>query len=174
LGILEQQESQYFKSEKFKKALAKQKGTNSNFAGNSGSKNLAFKYGNRMKELLREEIIDIKSSFTGESFLDHIDCKVEFDKNEGWVVNINFIDNLVIRESLSPNFDEVYMPYIVNNPWDIKTNNRAYGYDRHGQFVIGTKEWKYPEHKGFMQRAVNKFNEEMKNKAIAIINENYK
>lgn len=162
--------------EKINKQLKKyvQNDNNKNVASVHKAKSNAMllKYSERMREILREEVSLMISTTTDDDFLNYIniDKSVSVKKKQGkefLSVGIYFDKNMVTRDSLYPEqYGDVYMPTIINNEWNIKTSNQVYGYDRHGNFKVGTKKWKYIQDKGFMQRAVNRFNIEMSSKGV--------
>lgn len=170
---------EWAKTEKGRKAIGNSL-KSSDVGGHSPTNDIMMKYAQRMRDILREEIADIISTTTGDDFLNYIDIDksvsvVQTQGKEYLSVSLSFNKDIVTRRSLFPQkYKPVFMPAIVNNDWNITTPNTVYGYDRHDTFNVGTKEWKYSQDKGFMQRAVSRFNAEMSSKGVkAECNVNY-
>ncbi|MEG0580353.1 MAG: hypothetical protein RR490_10600 [Niameybacter sp.] len=159
---LEKQVEKYCKSKDFQTAVNSKMATDKNFCG-GGTKKIAEQYGKRMKEILREEISDIVSETTGEAFLDHIIVSVHFEDSVGWVADVSFDESEVTRDTFSNTYSEAFLPYLINNSWVSSPLGRAWGYDRHGQFVGASDKYMLGQFKGFMKRAVDRFNAEVNN-----------
>ena len=171
---LEQQLKKFEKTDKFRKEVEKViKYTSS--SGNSFSlKTLqtAKQYGLRMKEILREDILNIKSSTTGKSFLDYIVVSEEFKSGLGWIINVSFNADEVTRNSLywqNPKYEMgAYLPVLFNEGYN--ANNPVYGYDSNGNYI---RSLTHRDALYFVQKSVERFNIEQKGRAIAEYSDKY-
>lgn len=169
---IESQLKVFAKTDKFRKLVAEKIKNNPNFGSGSYHKT-AVKFGDEMKEFLRNEIVNIKSSTTNESFLDHIIVNEEFLNGTGWTINVSFDEDKVTRNSLfwqNPKYEMgAYLPTLFNEGYD--ADNYVYGYDDNGTYYSYSK--KHREALYFIQRAVDLFNTKYKGKAVAQYNSKY-
>lgn len=169
---LEKKLKEFEKSARFKQIVAKKTNTDVNFGSGSkghSTKESAIKFGERMRKILRDEIVGIKSSVTEESFLDHIIVQANFTKGIGWVVDISFDDTFMHRESLDPH------DYPAGAELNVLFNEgysaKAYTFGVwHGENIYSRKQRNALY---FIQQAVQKFNAEQKGKAVAQYSSKY-
>ena len=163
----------FFKSKKFSEIVDKEMKTNKNLSiGNIAIEEFTIKCANDLKKMLREEIYNIRSSNTGEAFLDYIIIDVRFQQNDGWVADVFFDVDKVTRESLYPDiYGSVYMPTLINN--DYTASKSLSGYDRHGNSIITSKHWKYKDDIGFMKRVLDKMKAKYGTKVEITLHEVY-
>lgn len=170
--ILNAKLEDWSKTDKGRKAIGKAIKGSVGVAGRPATDTMMMKYAQHMRDILREEIAAIISTTTGDDFLNYIDIDssikvITANGKEQLSVGISFNKDFVMRNSLySDKYDPVYMPTLVNNEWNVKTENRVSGYDRWGTFTVGVKKWIHEGDKGFIQRAVDRFNAEMSPKGV--------
>lgn len=169
---IDEQLKTFQKTKKFNDLVIKKAKSDATFGSNfngAGSQKNAIKYGEQMKEILRSEIIDVKSTATNESFLDHIIVNEEFVTGMGWVINVLFDEDLMYRDSLYPDKypDGVLLNEIFNEGYSAKD----YVYGTWHEENIRSKKQRTALY--FIQRAVDRFNAKQKGKAIAQYNSKY-
>ena len=174
MGNLDQQLKKFEKTDKFRKNVEEKLKHNFSSSNSFGLKTLQTvkQYGSRMKEILREDILDIKSSTTGESFLDHIIVSEEFRPGLGWIINIFFDEDEVTRNSLywqSPKYEMgAYLPVLFNEGYDAKS--WVYGYDNNGNYI---RSLTHRDALHFIQKSVDRFNTEQKGMVVAEYSDKY-
>lgn len=174
--ILNAKLEDWSKTDKGRKAIGKAIKGSVGVAGRPATDTMMMKYAQRMKDILREEIAEIKSKSTGDSYLDHIDINnsvsiIISEGKECLCVGISFDHSLMHRDSLFPSGypDGIDVAYLVNNGYS--ASNHVYGTDRHGNNIASTLS---REENNYIQRAVSRFNAEMSKKGVvAEFNANY-
>lgn len=128
----------------------------------------------RFKKILQSEI----SKLTIESkFMMKLEGVVTISTRSGdssFTIEISFAER-VHRRSIFYDFTgkEVYMPYVLNNEWKRKPKRSYTGYDENGKLVHTVVSFP-SSNKGFMNRAIKRFNEEFaKDNIVAEANINY-
>lgn len=159
-------------SQQFKTQCDNKVKTNKNIEVNKNIKSTVSDYAKKIKDILHEEISGLVSETTSEAFLDHISTNVYFENGKGWVVDISFDTDSVTRDSLSNNFDSVYLPALINNEWDSSALGRVWGYDRHGSYVIASDKYMNGSFKGFIETAIQRFKSEVGNEHGIIVEVN--
>lgn len=151
---IDEQLKAFSKTDKFKMLVEKKMKTDKSVA--SVSRKKAEQLGNRMVEILRKKIANIKNQH-GESFLDNIVADVKYDANKGWYVDISFTEQEMHRNSLFPAKykDGIQLNIIFNEGY--KASNYVYGTDSHGSNIRSKLQ---RDGLFFIQEAVELFNAE--------------
>lgn len=167
------------KTDKFKKLVAEKMKSDPNFGDGvkrGGSKKAATNFGDEMREILRDEILNIRNR-DKESFLDHIIMSEEFVSGTGWTISVSFDEDKVTSNSLywqNPNYElGAYLPVLFNEGYD--ANNYVYGYNNSGDYIRSSKSLpdRHRDTLYFIQRAVDSFNSKYKGKAVAQYSSKY-
>lgn len=130
-------------------------------------------YADEMRQILRDEIADIKSQTTGESFLDHIlvnESVTTIEKNGTVYVCISLqFDEVMMRRQSLVSEETVNIAKIFNQGYEAEYS--VFGYDRHGQFINSLTQ---REGLHFVENAISKFNNRYrKNIAYAEFNRDW-
>lgn len=155
---LERRVNEALKSKSVQSRINKEATTNKNFCS-GGTEKIAKQYAEKMRTYLSIEARNDNfiSETTGEYFLDHVLCNVEFKTGIGWIANVYFDEDAVTRNSLSNRFGSIYLPALLSNSWSSSPAGKVWGYDKHGTYVVASDKYMDGDFKGFIFRAVEKF-----------------
>jgi hypothetical protein len=126
----------------------------------AGTKQQAQQYANQLRGYLRETTSNLISNY-GNAFIDFLNVRV-YQESGKWCADVYFDEAAVTQDSLYPaKYAPRYLPAIINNPWKTGVNTRMGGYNRHGDFVHATNDYQLGEYKHFIQKSVQRFENEV-------------